>query len=188
MNRKIDIIWLIIGLIIIFALLKQCEEEPQVITKTETVTKIVTDTITQVKIKEVPKTVYVEKIKTKTIKGDSIIVYKDKPGETSTMATLYQTELLSNEAKADLQIVVDGELLDISGTIQFPKEEKTTTIIKKTNNSGLFIYGQLPISTSIAPELGVMFQIKNKIIIGAGANYNNFTKKIEPNITLGIKL
>lgn len=182
MNRKIDLIWLIVGLIIGFALLKQCKGEPEIITKTEI--KTVTDTITTVKIKEVPKPVYVEKIK--TVKGKDSIIYKDKPSETTINAKEYETELLSNEAKADLQIIVDGELLDVKGTIQYP--EKTTTIIKKRDNSGFYIFSKLPIDNVSSPELGVLFQIKNKMFISTSAQYNNFSRKIDYKVGIGVKL
>ena len=183
---KIDIVWVIVGFIIMFVVLKQCEGEPKTITKTETVTKIVKEPIVDVQIKEVPKTVYVEK----KIKGDSIIIYKDKPSEIPniTETKQYETELKSNNATASLLITAD-KLYDVSGTITYPEKETTVETIKTLDASGFYIYGSMPISSQITtPELGVMFQIRNKIIIGVGAQYNNFNDNVSAVATLAVKL
>ena len=184
---KINIWYIIIGFIIMFALLKQCEGEPKVITKTETITKIVKDTITEVKIKEVPKTVYVEKIK--TVKGKDSIIYKDKPSETTTTANQYETTLKSNEASADLKITTTGELLDVSGVITYPKKETITTITKIKDKSGLYIYTSAPItSRTLSPEVGALFQVRNKFIFGAGVQYNNISNNVNATFTIGVKV
>lgn len=177
---KISIWWLIAFAIIFFALMKQCEGKT--ITKTETVVKWKTDTITQTKIKEVPKTVYVEK------KGRDTIIYKDKPSETTIKANQYETQIKSDSATADLQITTTGELLDVQGSITYPRIETTVETIKTRDASGFFIYGAMPITPNISPEIGGMFQIKNKVIIGLGTQYNNFTKGIDAKITLAVKL
>ena len=53
-------LYIVAGLIILFALLKQCENEPIIKIETKTITKIVTDTIVKTNIVEVEKKVYVE--------------------------------------------------------------------------------------------------------------------------------
>lgn len=186
MKTKIDVIWVIVGLIIAFVLMRQCEGEPKTITKTETKTIIKTDTIKKVIIKEIPKTVYVEKLK--TVKGKDSIIYKDKPDSTTIKANQYKTTLESNNALADLNITTTGELLDVSGTITYPEKETTTTITKIRDASGFYIYGQLPINNLTQIEVGGLFQFKNKAFISGGVSYNNITKQPDFNIGLGIRL
>ena len=174
----------VFGVVIMFFLMKSCEGNPKVVTKTET--KIVTkhDTINETIIKEVPKEVIVNKYIDK--EGDKVIVYVDKENDSSLVAKQYKTEVKSNEATAKLDITTTGELLDISGVITYPEKEtiKETTI--RQDNSGVFLYAQMPISSQlINPELGVMLQIKNKIIIGLGANYNNNLSAVG---TIAVKL
>lgn len=187
MKVKVNIVWIIVVAIIFFALLKQCEGEPKVVTKT--VTKVITvhDTITEVKIDTFYTRVYVEKIK--TVKGKDSIIYKDKPSETTTTANQYQTTLKSNEAEAKLDIVTTGELLDVSGIITFPEREVTTIITKIKPESGLFIYTNALISSrTLSPEVGALFQVKNKLMFGAGVQYDNITNNINATFTLGVKV
>jgi len=187
MNNKVSIWWFLVLFIIFFAILKQCEGKPTVTTVTETKIVTVHDTITEVKIKEVPKTVYVEKIK--TVKGKDTIIYKDSSSDSTITAKQYQTTLKSNEASAELKITTSGELLDVSGIITYPEKETTTTITKIRNASGLFIYGNSAISaTGISPGVGALFNIKNKLILGAGVEYNNFTNNVNATFTLGVKI
>lgn len=178
-------IYIVVGFIIMFALIKQCEGDPKVVTKTVTKIVKVTDTINEVIIKEVPKKVYIEKTK----KGDTIVVYKDKPSETTIEAKQYETLLTSNEATADLKITTTGELLDVSGIITYPEKETTTTITKTRDASALFIYANAPISsTALSPEVGALFNVKNKLIFGAGVQYNNITNNVNATFTLGVKV
>jgi hypothetical protein len=185
-NVLSDAFYLIIGGIIIFALMKQCEGVPKTVTKTVTKIEIVHDTIKEVKIDTFKQKVYVQKIITK--EGETIIHYKDKPSEDTINASQQSVEILSNEATAKLSITHTGELLDVSGIITFPKVEKTVETIITRDASGFYIYGSMPISSQINPEVGVMLQIKNKLIIGAGVQYNDFTRNLDARVTLAVKL
>lgn len=171
--------------VVIIVLIKQCEE-PEI--KIETVTEYVkvTDTITNTIIQEIPKTVYVERLK--TVKGKDSVVYVDKPTETTIKANQYDTKLESNNATADLKITTTGELLDVSGVINFTQENTTTTITKTKAKSGLFLYGKVPITNFNSPEIGVLYQFKNSLIIGSGVQYNNLTKALEITAAIGIKI
>ena len=180
---KINIWYFIIVAVVLFAVLKQCEGKPRTITKTVTKIETIYDTINNTIIKEIPKKVYIEKTK----KGDTVVVYKDKPSETTIETSQFEVELLSNDASAMLTITAN-ELYDVQGVITYPRIETTTETIKIRDASGLFIYGSMPISSQINPELGAMFQIKNKIIIGAGVQYNDFTKKLDAKATIAIKV
>lgn len=177
---------IILIVVVLFALLKQCNSEPEIKTETIEVVKWKTDTITKTKIDTLYKNRYVEKIK--TIKGKDSIIYKDKPSETTITAREYDTEISSDSATAKLKITTTGELLDVKGVINYPRIERTTTITKTKDASGFFIYASMPVNGNVSPELGGMIQIRNKVILGAGAQYNNFTKQIDAKITLAVKL
>jgi hypothetical protein len=167
--------------------MRQCEGETKTVTKTETITKIVTDTIIKTEIKEVPKEVFVNKYIDK--EGEKVIVYIDKPNDSSIVAKQYDTKLKANDAIANLSITTTGELLDVQGTITYPEKEtiKETTITRDA--SGFYIYANMPISSSISvPEIGVMFQIKNKLILGVGGNYDVLTQNFNAVATIAVKL
>ena len=101
---KIDkIVWYLAAMVILFAVIKQCEKEPKIITKTETKTIVVKDTITETVIKEVPKTVYVEKIINQ--KGDTEIVFVKDSTSTSIKAKQYDTTLKSTRLLAQRPLI-----------------------------------------------------------------------------------
>ena len=140
MKKRVDILWIFVIFITLYALLRQCEgADTKIITKTETVYETVVDTITQVVIQKVPgPKVYVERVK--TVKGKDSIIYKDSPSETTISANRYKTQLKSNDALAKLHILSTGEVLDVQGTITYPKETTITTITKKIPKSGAFLF------------------------------------------------
>ena len=181
--------WLHVVIIItLVVLLNRCgKSEPtiKIVTETEYIDRV--DTITRVVIKEVPTTVYLNRIK--TIKGKDSIVYVKQFVKGTIKANQYETELQSNNATAKLKITTTGELLDVQGVISY--KEKVTTITKtiERNKSGLFLYAETsinPLSENI--EVGLDYVIKNKFIIGTSASYNNVTKSINLNAKIGIKL
>jgi len=174
----------LIAIVIIIVAVKQCEEKE---TKIETVIEYlkVTDTITKTIISE-PEKIYVERVK--TLKGKDSIIYVDKKTSTAIQVNNYDTKLESNNASADLNIVTTGELLEVTGTINYTQENKTTTITEYKSKSGLFLYGKVPVSNFNSPEIGVLYQFKNSLIIGSGVQYNNFTQKPELTATIGIKI
>jgi len=182
---KRNIIYIIIGFIVAFAVLKQCESKPRTITKTVTKIETIYDTINNTIIKEIPKKVYIEK--TKTIKGKDSIIYKDKPSENTITSSQFEVELLSNDASAMLTITAN-ELYDVQGVITYPRIETTTETIKIRDASGLFIYGNLPINNIQSPEVGVLFQIKNKLFISTGAQYNHLSQQLDYKVGLGVKI
>ena len=165
----------------------KCKEEPEVITNT--VTKIVTktDTITNVKIKEIPTVKYITK--TKTIKGKDGIIYVDKETNETIKANEYKVEVDSNEAKAKLEILTTGQLLDVKGVITYPEKETITEVIRRVNKSGFYLYTETSVKPTLERiELGVDWVIKNKVIIGASASYNDIAKQSYINAKIGIKL
>ena len=194
MNNKI-IIAFIAGVVLMFFLMKSCESEPKVVTETKVDIEWIKDSVKLATLRNV-KPVYIDTAKTdikwlksepKIIKKDSII-YVDKPNKNTIESKEYDVTLESNQAKTDLKIVADN-LYSISGVTTYPKE----TIIKETtitrDASGFYIYGSMPISSQITtPKLGVMLQIKNKLIIGVGGQYNNLNNNLSAVATIGVKL
>ena len=168
-------------IVLVILLVRQCEKEPERVVKT--VYRNVTDTITNVVIKEVPKKVYVERVK--SVKGKDSIVYVDTPNDSTIVANQYDTELKSNNASAKLKITTTGELLDVSGTITYKEKETTVETVK--NKSGLFIYAGTPVNSNLQPEVGLLYQFKNKVLLGGGVEYDNLNG-VNVKIKLGIKI
>lgn len=184
---KINIIYPLIAIVLIVFIVKKCEKDPKTVTKTKIEYVKVTDTILRTVFDTLPKLVYVERIK--TVKGKDSIVYVDKPADTSIKANQYATKLESNNATANLKITTTGELLDVQGTINYTQTITTTETIKTTAKSGLFLYAE----TSTNPvferaELGLDYQIKNTIILGTSASYDNLSKKLNFNVKVGFRV
>ena len=178
-------IWYVIGIVFIIAFLKDCTggEKVKTVTVIETVT--VTDTITNTIIKEVPKTVYIERLK--TVKGKDTIIYKDTPTDSTIQANQYKTTLESNNATADLTVTTTGELLDLTGTITYKQENKTTTITKKIPSSGAYLSTQIGLIGTPSYGVGLDFHVR-KVIIGGFANYLPMNGGVNAGIKIGFKL
>ena len=174
-------IWYVIAIVFIIAFLKDCTGGERI--KTVTVIETVTDTITNTIIKEVPKTVYIERLK--TIKGKDTIIFKDRPTDSTIQANQYKTILESNNATADLTVTTTGELLDLTGTITY--KEKTTTITKKIPSSGAYLSTQIGLIGTPSYGVGLDFQIR-KVIIGGFANYLPMNGGVNAGIKVGFKL
>ena len=189
MKVKIDILWAVIGFFVLFMLVEQCRtDDVKTVVKTETVVETVVDTITKVVIQKVPgPKIYVEKVK--TVKGKDSIVYKDKPSDVTIAANKYKTELESDGAIAKLDILTTGEILDIQGTIIYPKQTITNSITKKIPTSGAFLFIESNINS--VPDryaLGIDYQIRNKILLGTSISYNTITKNTNLNVKIGFKI
>ena len=180
--------WQYVAIVILIAVVAvQCTDKTETSTTTEIRYVKVTDTITEVKIQEIPKTVYVNK--TKTIKGKDSIVYVTKKDSSTIKAFKYDTVLESNNAVANLSITTSGELLDVSGTIDYKQKETLVTTVKTINKSAAFIYLEAPVSKEFDRiELGIDYQYRNKLLIGASVDYNNTINKAGFNVKLGIKI
>ena len=186
-NLKINWIWILVSAVAIILLVKSCEPEVKTVTKTKTITKIVTDTIKETVIKEVPKTVYVEKIK--TVKGKDSIVYVNAQNDNTIEAKQYDTELKANNATAKLKITTTGELLDVFGTITYPEKETTIETVKTVPMSGLFIYGGASVVPMLqSAEVGIDYQIKNSVIIGVNASHNFEYDFNSVGVKLGVRI
>lgn len=180
--------WLLIAILLFsLVIVRSCEQEPKVITNTKVVYKTKTDTITKTIIDQKLKTVYVDRIKIKP--GKDSIVYRDRPNSNTTEASQYDVNLLSNNATARLKITTTGQLLDVTGTIRYDEKETTNSVIITKPKSGLFLYAEasaLPAFERAA--IGLDYQIKNTLIIGASFSYNNVINQPYANVKVGIRL
>jgi hypothetical protein len=104
-------------------------------------------------------------------------------------ANQYNTQLKANNATATLKITTTGELVDVSGTIDYPEKTITTTIIKVKPKSGAFVYFETQLNPSPKRfELGVDYQLRNTVLIGVSADYSNITKDFSANVKLGFRI
>ena len=177
--------YLALAILVIF-IMNQCQDEPE----TKTVTKIEyierTDTITETIIKK-PEVKYV--LRTTTIKGKDSIIYVDRKTNEAIKVNQFSTILKSNNATADLKITVIGELLDVTGTISYKEKQTTIKTTKTVHASGLFSYGQGSIKSKYQNiQIGLDYVIKNKWIIGTSVDYDNFTKSVNFNVKIGIRI
>jgi hypothetical protein len=176
MDKK-NIISAVIGFVICAALLQFCEgpkKEDRVVTKTKVVKVI--DTL---KIKGGIVTKYKQVFVRKT---DTSIVYLDKPDTTSICANYYEQPIIGKRSSGIARITTTGELVDFSATIECQDSITETTITKYRDKSQLFLSGEYNTSRTI--QLGVDYNIKNTILLKAGAGYN-FESKV-PHISLGV--
>lgn len=184
-NKYKSMIIIILTAIVIMSVVRMCEDEPKIVTKTVTKTVTKHDTIIKTVISP-PKTVYVQKIK--TVKGDTEIVYVDS-SDNSIKANEYKSTLKGTKASADVTVVTTGELLSIEGVFTYPEITNTTTIKKTSAKSGLFLFGQVPINANqINVEVGLLYQFKNKIGLMGSLQYNEFTKSVDTKVGLAINL
>jgi hypothetical protein len=190
---KIKTTHIIIATLLALLLLETtCNEKPKETVKTTINIEQFADSIRKATLNNV-KPVYIDTVKTqikwlksepKVMKKDSII-YVENPNENTIESKEYDVTLKSNEAKTDLKIVADN-LYSISGVTTYPKEIKTIERTKYINESAFFIYAQMPVTKEFqTPEIGVLYNLKNNIMIGAGLQYTN---QVNANITLALKL
>ena len=182
---KINIWWVVALGIVLFIVMRSCEGKPRTITKTVTKIETIYDTINNTIIKEIPKKVYVQKVITK--KGKDSIIYKNIKDENTITSSQFEVELLSNDASATLTITAN-ELYDVQGVITYPRIETTTETIKIRDASGLYVYGQIPINNIASPEVGVLIQVRNKMFISTGVQYNNLSQQLDYKVGVGIKI
>jgi hypothetical protein len=176
MDKK-NIISAVIGFVICAALLQFCEgpkKEDKVVTKIKVVK--VTDTLKlNGKVVTKYKNVYIRKT-------DTSVVYLDKPDTTSICANYYEQPIIGKRSNGIARITTTGELVDFSATIECQDSITETTITKYRDKSQLFLSGEY--NTSRTMQLGVDYNIKNTILLKAGAGYN-FESKV-PHISLGV--
>lgn len=178
--------------ILIIALYAQCGDgDPKVTTKTKTTTKerkkiepIINSSISKPEIvyRNYPPTVtFIENPK---IQKDTVYIDNEK-----IPVLKYPVSLRSNNAQFNGFAYVEGNLYDFEGSISY-LEKTTTKRIETTINrsrSGFFAYGQA--NTALNQfGVGVAWQIRNKIIIGAGLLQDIEHQKTSITLKLGVRL
>lgn len=187
MDLRKNWFWYLLVIAFILIMVKQCEKEPKTVTKTKVIYRDRTDTIHSTVIQEVPKNVYVERTVTK--KGKDSIIYVDKPTDTSIKANQYNTELIANNAKAKLKITTTGQLLDVTGTIDWTEKTTTKETIITKPMSGLFVYGQTSVSPLLeVSSVGLDYQFKNTAIIGTSISLDHLSNQTYINVKLGFRI
>ena len=181
------IVLILIIIILSLLLFQKCEEEPRVITKTKTVTKIETiyDTIEKVVIGK-PEKVY---IKVPEVQYRDSIVYIPVSLKDSLRVNRYPLSLLSNKAKFEGFALTSGKLYDFDGVISYPETtitNDTETIIREAQ-SGLFGFIQSNTQLNMFGA-GLDWQIQNKFIVGTNITHNTIFENTNINLKLGIRL
>ena len=175
MNR--NIISLVIGFVLCATLLHFCEgpnKPDTIITKTKVVR--VKDTLRiDGKITTKYKNVHIRVT-------DTSLIYLDKPDTTSVNARVYNQEIKGNRSSGVATITTTGELLDFYATIECQDSVTEKTITKYRNNSKLFLSPSY--NTNNQVNLGLDWNLKNKILLKGGVGYDINTTK--PYISVGI--
>lgn len=180
--KQIIILILAIAFAIFFT--RKCQGE-KIVTVTETEYILKTDTINTVEIKKVPYPKYITKIK--TIDGKDSIVYVDKKTRQAIKVNEFEAVVKTDSSRADLIITSTGEVLQVKGTITYNQKNTVTTITKTRPMSGLFLYGQTSLDFQDV-GIGLDYQFKNKIILGASVNYNQIIDSPTVLLKVGIRI
>lgn len=176
MDKK-NIISAVIGFVLCATLLQFCEgpkKEDKIVTKTKVVK--VTDTLKlNGKVVTKYKNVYIRKT-------DTSLVYLDKPDTTSIEARVYTQPIKGSRSSGVATITTTGELLDFCATIECHDSIKETTTTKYKDRSKAFISASY--NTNNQLNLGVDWNLRNKILLKGGIGYE--TQTLKPYISLGI--
>lgn len=194
-NKQVQNWVLIVALIAAFIfIVRQCEDEPKMVTEIEYVTK--KEPITQAQIDSLyelrpvikgrDSIIYLTETEIEYITRDSVVYIKDSTQEVI-MAKEYDAVVKTDSSRADLRIITTGELLDVKGEISWQEKRIETKIIKP--KSGLYLYGGGSVKPLLEQvELGLLYQFRNKIFVGTSASYNFQTNQAFLNAKLGIKI
>lgn len=178
--------------------LRVWNEQPTETTTTTTLIEQVRDSIIKANIK-IPNVVYIDTSKPKIVKvpGKDVIKWKDSLIYIDTAgvynrviaAREYPATLEAENASANLSILTTGQLLNVTGIINYKKEINTVETIKSINNSGLFLYGE----TSVIPKfqqykVGLDYTIKNSVIVGTSIGYDTQLNAGIVNVKFGIRI
>jgi hypothetical protein len=112
---------------------------------------------------------------------------------------LEELKIEQNKIKTLESIIVDErEKLSIYKSILNNKElqiknfeEQKKEYEKQLNKSksGFYLYGKAPLSAQdFTPEVGIQLNIKNKMFVSGGIQYNNLNNNVNVLIGIGVKL
>lgn len=163
MNRAKNLLILILLIAVAIFFIRDCNSDrsKEIIEKVDITTISVKEPIKTLEIGSVRKVHY----QVLEIEGKERVVYRDTATGETREANQYDTKLNFNKATADLKITTTGDLIDVTGTIDYPFTTKTITREVFKEKSGLFAYGQ----GGTAFGVGLDYQFKNKVIVGGSA-------------------
>ena len=178
--KKINLILVVLLIILVYLLFNK--EEPEVITKTNTVIETKYDTIDNTKPQQIKK-VYV-KISDTIVKNDTItkIVYKDKEVNQYKYTDTLKNGIVKSTIIADKIYKRDISLKTTDTIIN-------TETIRAINKSTLFVGGTITLDKNYKPlnqTLGLFYNRKNKWLGGVGLGYSDGKPNI--NVAFAIKL
>lgn len=190
-----NVILLVLVLIAIMFFVDKCSAPAPVPGVTTTINiEQIKDSIKNALVKDV-KPIYIDttKAKIKWLRPKEKIVvvtdtfYKENEDDNAgkVLAQKYFVELKSNQAKADLEITTTGELYDVTGVIEFPKETITITERFVDRSPHLSVYTMSTINR-VSPEIGLIYKTKGSLSLMGAIQYNDFTQQGE--IKLGAAL
>jgi len=177
LNMKNNFIYMLIGFVLCAAILHFCEgkkPEDKVLTKIKII-KVVDTLKVKGPITTKFKKVYIHKT-------DSSIVYVDRQDSTSIEARKYSQEVSGKRMKGVVHVTTTGELLDLCAEIETKDSIIETTITKYRNKSKAF--ASFSYNTNNQLNLGIDWNIKNKILLKGGVGYE--TQTLKPYISVGI--
>ncbi len=102
--------------------------------------------------------------------------------------TMTLESILNNEREkiSIHEAVLQNKELEISN---LNEQKKAYENQLRKSLSGFYIYGSTPINSSaFSPEVGVLFQFKNKLFVNTGVQYNNITSQTDWKIGVGVKI
>ena len=88
---------------------------------------------------------------------------------------------------------VDAAEINLKGKVDVGPPDLDVTLVNLSIAFHIphkrLLSGSAPISSrALSPEVGALFQIKNKLILGAGVQYDNITNNVNATFTLGVKI
>ena len=105
---------------------------------------------------------------------DKVVIEKQKNNVLKDML------LDERKKKSIFESIIKNKDLEINN---LENQKNQYDIQLKKNNSGLFMYGSIPMNNLASPEVGLMYQFKNKVGIMTGVQYNNITN--QPDFKIG---
>jgi hypothetical protein len=179
---------------IIFFVDKCSPDIPEPTTTTTIDIEQIKDSIKNVIVNSI-EPIYIDTSKTtiKWLKPDKEIVkvtdtfYLNSDSTNLVSANKYSLTLESNKATADLDITTTGELLDIDGVINYPKE---TVTIKETivnNAPHLSLYTMSP-TNRFSPEIGLIYKTKGSLSFMLSGTYNELINQGELKVGAAITI
>lgn len=117
---------------------------------------------------------------------DYPLVLEELKVEKNKTKTLESIVIDEREKISIYESIIKNKDLEINNYKEQKKEYEKQL---KKNQSGFYIYGSAPINAdALSPEIGVLFQLRNKMFISTSAQYNNLNNNVDLKVGIGVKL